>query len=144
MTAAPDAGVGLGLVLDCADPDRLAGFWAAALGYEHVGTFGKYAMLMARDRSRGRFELQAVPGPKRHKNPMHIDLAVVDLCRRMPESFRRRGAIHLGYLRRYPELASLATTRPGIAPNLTGYRRRGADLRRQAAARAGASALPLA
>jgi hypothetical protein len=44
MTAAPDAGVGLGLVLDCADPDRVARFWAAALGYEHVGTFGKYAM----------------------------------------------------------------------------------------------------
>lgn len=79
MTAAPDAGVGLGLVLDCADPDRLAGFWAAALGYEHVGTFGKYAMLMARDRSGGRFALQAVPEPKRHKNRMHIDLVVGDI-----------------------------------------------------------------
>ena len=79
MTAAPDAEVGPRMVLDCADPDRLAGFWAAALGYEHVGTFGKYGMLMARDRSGGRFALQAVPEPKRHKNRMHIDLVVGDI-----------------------------------------------------------------
>ena len=63
MTAAPDAGIELGLVLDCADPDRLVGFWAAALGYEHAGTFGKYAMLMARDGTGRRLALQAVPNP---------------------------------------------------------------------------------
>jgi predicted enzyme related to lactoylglutathione lyase len=79
MTAAPGAAAGLCLVLDCADPDRLAGFWAAALGYQHVGTCGKYAMLMARDGSGRRFALQAVPEPKRHKNRMHVDLVVDDI-----------------------------------------------------------------
>ena len=69
MTAAPGAGIGLGLVLDCADPDRLAGFWAAAPGYEHAGTFGKYAMLMARDGTGRRLALQAVPEPKAAQEP---------------------------------------------------------------------------
>jgi hypothetical protein len=27
----------IGLVLDCADPDRLAAFWSAALGYTTLG-----------------------------------------------------------------------------------------------------------
>jgi asparagine synthase (glutamine-hydrolysing) len=70
------------------------------------------------------------------------DLAVIDVCRKMPESFRRGGAIHLAYLRRYPELSSLATTRQGMAPDVKGYRRRVATLRQKAAARA--VALPLA
>jgi len=34
-----------GLVLDCADPDRLAESWAAALGYINVGTAGGYVAL---------------------------------------------------------------------------------------------------
>lgn len=79
MTAAPHAGAGLCLVLDCADPDRPAGFWAAALGYQHAGMSGKYAMLMARDEPGRRFALQAVPEPKRHKNRMHVDLVVDDV-----------------------------------------------------------------
>lgn len=70
------------------------------------------------------------------------DLAVIDVCRRMPESFRQRGAIQLAYLRRYPELASLVTTKQGIAPSVKGYRRRIATLRRKAAGRAVAFPLP--
>jgi asparagine synthetase B (glutamine-hydrolysing) len=64
------------------------------------------------------------------------DLAVVELCRRIPESFRLRGEIHLAYLRRYPELASLVTTKQGLPPALEGRRRRAADLRRRVAIRA--------
>ena len=79
MTAPPDAGIGLGLVPGRADPDRLAGFWAAAPGHEHIGTSGKYAMLTARDGTGRRLTLLAVPEPKRHKNRMHIDLIVDDV-----------------------------------------------------------------
>jgi hypothetical protein len=32
----------LGLVLDCADPDRLAAFWSAAIGYTTLGGAGNY------------------------------------------------------------------------------------------------------
>jgi hypothetical protein len=31
-----------GLALDCVDPERLAGFWAAALDYVNVGSAGAY------------------------------------------------------------------------------------------------------
>ena len=34
-----------GLVLDCADPQRLAAFWAAALDYVNVGSAGAYVAL---------------------------------------------------------------------------------------------------
>ena len=30
----------IGLVLDCTDPDALAGFWSAALGYTVLGGAG--------------------------------------------------------------------------------------------------------
>ena len=30
----------LGLVLDCADPDKLAEFWSAAIGYTPLGGAG--------------------------------------------------------------------------------------------------------
>jgi predicted enzyme related to lactoylglutathione lyase len=79
MTAAPGAGVGLCLVLDCTDPGRLASFWAAALGYRQAGTSAQYAMLKARDGSGPGLLLQAVPEPKRHKNRMHIDLVADDI-----------------------------------------------------------------
>ena len=36
----------IGLVLECADPEVLAEFWAAALGYTLVGTAGNYTMLL--------------------------------------------------------------------------------------------------
>jgi len=35
----------LGLVLDCEDPERLAEFWAPALGYVNLGTAGTYVAL---------------------------------------------------------------------------------------------------
>src|ERR687898_455001 len=35
-----------GLVLDCAEPETLAEFWAAALGYEPLGTVGNYVALV--------------------------------------------------------------------------------------------------
>ena len=36
----------LGLVLDCADPDRLAEFWSGAIGYTTLGAAGSYVLLV--------------------------------------------------------------------------------------------------
>jgi hypothetical protein len=65
MTAIPGAGVGLGLVLGSAEPDRPASFWAcprvrAGRDVRQVRD-GRYG-------SRGRFWLPAVPEPKRHEH----------------------------------------------------------------------------
>ena len=38
----------IGLVLDCADPHKLADFWSVALGYLNVGSAGQYVALMPR------------------------------------------------------------------------------------------------
>ena len=38
--------VRMGLVLDCGEPEALAEFWAAALGYTSVGSAGSYVMLL--------------------------------------------------------------------------------------------------
>jgi hypothetical protein len=39
----------IGLVLDCADPERLATFWSAALRYTTVAGAGNYVMLVDLD-----------------------------------------------------------------------------------------------
>jgi predicted enzyme related to lactoylglutathione lyase len=64
----------LGLVLDCADPDRLAEFWSAALGYATVGGAGSYVLLIDEAGERPKFLLQRVAEPKAGKNRMHFDI----------------------------------------------------------------------
>ena len=68
----------IGLVLDCADPDRLATFWSEALGYTTVGGAGNYVMLLATDGALPKLLLQAVPEPKTTKNRMHLDIETPD------------------------------------------------------------------
>ncbi|HEX3814799.1 MAG TPA: VOC family protein [Mycobacteriales bacterium] len=63
-------------VLDCVDADRLAEFWAAALGYERGGTHLPYISLRDPDRIRPELLLQQVPEPKSGKNRMHLDLRI--------------------------------------------------------------------
>ncbi|HEY3681614.1 MAG TPA: VOC family protein [Streptosporangiaceae bacterium] len=75
-------------VLDCPDPDALAPFWAAALGYETGPAGGVYRGL--RD-PRGHWPtmlLQRVTDPKVGKNRMHLDIRVRDMD---PELARLRG-----------------------------------------------------
>ena len=64
----------LGLVLDCADPDRLAEFWSAAIGYTMLGGAGNYVLLVDPDDSRPKLLLQRVEEPKAGKNRMHFDI----------------------------------------------------------------------
>jgi predicted enzyme related to lactoylglutathione lyase len=68
-----------GLVLDCADPERLAEFWAEALGYTNVGSAGVYVALYPREGTGPKLLLQRVSEPKATKNRMHLDIEVPDI-----------------------------------------------------------------
>ena len=63
------------ITFDCADPLRVATFWAAALGYEleeHPEPDGAF-IADTTGRTRGMF-FQRVPEPKVAKNRMHLDV----------------------------------------------------------------------
>jgi predicted enzyme related to lactoylglutathione lyase len=64
----------LGLVLDCADPDKLARFWSAAIGYTTLGGAGNYVLLVDTDGQQPKLLLQRVGEPKAGKNRMHLDI----------------------------------------------------------------------
>jgi predicted enzyme related to lactoylglutathione lyase len=70
---------GMGLVLDCADPARLAEFWAPALGYVNLGMIGSYALLLPEEKPGPKLLLQQVPEPKATKNRMHLDIETPDI-----------------------------------------------------------------
>jgi len=63
---------------DCADPQRLAAFWAAVLGYETEEASDGWLLL--RDPGGGGPDLgfQRVPEGKTVKNRVHLDLIPVD------------------------------------------------------------------
>lgn len=68
-----------GLVLDCADAERLATFWAAALGYTRTGAAGAYVALHPSDGGGPKLLLQRVDEPKAGKNRMHLDIDTRDI-----------------------------------------------------------------
>jgi hypothetical protein len=87
---------GFQVVIDCADPARLAEFWAAALGYtvqDPPAGFGTWQEFLAAqgipesewnsanavvdpDQRGPRLYFQRVPEPKTVKNRLHLDLNV--------------------------------------------------------------------
>lgn len=74
-----DSALQIGLVLDCADPETLAAFWAPALNYVNVGMFGSYAALFPNGRPGPKLLLQKVEEPKASKNRMHFDVETTDV-----------------------------------------------------------------
>ena len=72
-------GAQIGLVLDCADPDKLAEFWGPALDYVSLGTFGSYVALFPNGRPGPKLLLQRVEEAKAVKNRMHFDIEVPDI-----------------------------------------------------------------
>jgi predicted enzyme related to lactoylglutathione lyase len=64
----------LGLVLDCADPERLARFWSEAIGYTNLGSAGSYVLLVDEGGRQPKLLLQRVAEPKSGKNRMHFDI----------------------------------------------------------------------
>lgn len=69
----------LGLVLDCADPDKLAAFWSAAIGYTTLGSAGNYVLLVDEAGRQPKLLLQRVDEPKSGKNRMHLDIETPDV-----------------------------------------------------------------
>ena len=69
----------MGLVLDCSDPDELAPFWSAALGYTILGGAGSYVMLVDTEGVGPKLLLQEVPEAKSSKNRMHLDIETPDV-----------------------------------------------------------------
>ena len=64
----------LGLVLDCANPEQLADFWSAAIGYTALGGAGNYVLLVDEGGQQPKLLLQRVDEPKSGKNRMHFDI----------------------------------------------------------------------
>jgi Glyoxalase-like domain len=77
--------VRLTLVLDSRDPDALAPFWAAALGYGVVGAVENYVLLVPEGSEGPKLLIQRVPEAKGDKNRMHLDIEVADIEGRAAE-----------------------------------------------------------
>ncbi|GAA2429876.1 VOC family protein [Streptomyces mauvecolor] len=81
------------LVVDCADPGRLARFWAGLLGGRPVVRDSSWSYVDPPGAPRLAF--QRVPEEKAGKNRLHLDLAVEDV-RRARAAAVRRGAHPVG------------------------------------------------
>jgi catechol 2,3-dioxygenase-like lactoylglutathione lyase family enzyme len=64
-------------VLDCADPESLADFWSATLGFRRHGFHPPYLRLSDPEKRWPDLLLQRVPEPKTAKNRMHLDIQVI-------------------------------------------------------------------
>ena len=67
------------LVLDCAEPRRLAEFWRQALDYRDFYADENLAVLVPKEGIASPLLLQCVPEPKAGKNRMHLDIVVDDI-----------------------------------------------------------------
>ena len=68
------------VVVDCADLERAARFWTAALGYVAEGSGGgRYQSLLPADGPGVEILLQRTTDPKHGKNRVHLDLRTRDL-----------------------------------------------------------------
>jgi predicted enzyme related to lactoylglutathione lyase len=73
----------VGVVLDCRDPQALADFWQAAIGFAtRTGDGEPYVTLSGSELRRplNHLTLQRVPEPKSVKNRCHIDLFARDVA----------------------------------------------------------------
>jgi predicted enzyme related to lactoylglutathione lyase len=66
------------VIIDCADPQRLASFWAALLGRGVAGEKGPYVWLERTNREFG-VGFQKVAEAKTGKSRVHLDLSVPDV-----------------------------------------------------------------
>jgi predicted enzyme related to lactoylglutathione lyase len=70
----------IGLVLDCHDAQVLAKFWAAALGYDILGSAGTYTLMTPPGGDPApQLVLQEVSEPKSSKLRMHLDIHILDI-----------------------------------------------------------------
>jgi predicted enzyme related to lactoylglutathione lyase len=69
----------IGLVLDCAEPESLATFWAEALGLRRLGAVHNYVLLASNTGALPKLLLQRVGEAKKAKNRMHLDIETGDV-----------------------------------------------------------------
>lgn len=67
------------LVLDCADREKLTGFWQEALDYRVHYAGGSHAVLVPKEGISPPLVLQQVLEPKVGKNRMHVDLVTDEI-----------------------------------------------------------------
>jgi predicted enzyme related to lactoylglutathione lyase len=72
-----DIRVGM-VVVDCADPLRLAEFWSQATGYAMQESDERWAWIKGSDGGAAEIGFQRVPEPKAGKNRVHVDLHTDD------------------------------------------------------------------
>lgn len=72
------------VVIDCADPFRLATFWQQVLGGEIRVESDEWVLVAAPDGGAS-VSLQRVPEPKAGKNRVHLDVRVDDLAKATAE-----------------------------------------------------------
>jgi len=68
------------MTFDCADPERLASFWAALTGYERMAESTQDVVALRASDHQGvrRLSFFRVPKPKTVKNRVHVDHAAKD------------------------------------------------------------------
>ena len=62
------------LIVDCADPNRLAAFWAAVLGWQPTGSYDEVVQIAGPPGAGPALVFVAVPEAKTVKNRLHIDV----------------------------------------------------------------------
>ncbi len=62
------------LIVDCANPERLADFWAAALGWQRTGQDEGIITIAGPPGAGPALVFVPVPEPKTVKNRMHLDV----------------------------------------------------------------------
>ena len=65
------------IAIDCADPELLAGFWTAVLGWQITDRDDDIVSIGAPAAPFG-IDFVVVPEPKRNKNRLHLDLNATD------------------------------------------------------------------
>ena len=65
------------LIIDAVDPDRLARFWIAVLGWQPTGKYNGLVEIADPAGSRPSLVFVPVPEPKALKNRLHLDLTPV-------------------------------------------------------------------
>ncbi len=77
------------VVVDAADPERLAGFWADVLGWHRTGAYEGVVEIGDSGGARPTLVFVPVPEPKAGKNRIHLDVNPTG-CDQAEELFRLR------------------------------------------------------
>jgi len=87
------------VIVDCGDPERLAGFWCQVLAYELTRSNPRSAWIVDPAGRGPNMAFLAVPEPKSVKNRLHIDLTPPETMRAEVDRLRGLGATFFAEMR---------------------------------------------